>query len=243
MSDTILGHGNPNGALAGSIGQVYSDVDTTNLWKNVDGVTEWVGLFVPVGPGAAFSGLVSTPAATPVSTTGAVAWVVPVLANLQIYVEQGVLAVANTKDLAAGQTDRFTQACVDVVNDIRQAIQSYPGFVVSATANSIPPSLLGKACQMILCAMQGAYPALGLSNDQQKSFQKAYDVLELIRDGKYRPEMPADPVGSYAQGHPKVVIVRSTPRGSTARSLSGLEVGVGRGDRNDHGMPDGYGEL
>ena len=233
MSDTILGHGNPNGALAGSIGQDYSDVDTTNLWKNVDGVTEWVGLFVPAGPGAAFSGLVYTPPA--IVPAGTVAWVVPVLANLQIYVEQGVLNVANTKDLAPGQTDRFTQACVDVVNDIRQAIMSYPGFVVSATANSIPPSLLGKACQMILCVMQGAYPALGLSNDQQKSFQKAYDVLELLRDGKYRPEMPADPVGSYAQGHPKVVIVRSTPRGSTARSLSGLEVGVGRGDRHSDG--------
>lgn len=162
-----------------------------------------------------------------------VPWIVPQMINLAVYCEYGKLVVINKQDLAAGQADRFTQAMVDVTATIRSRIQSVPGFVVSATANSIPGELMSQACQLILVMMQAAYPALGLTKDQVELFSQAQKFIDSIKaDGDYRPTMPPDPMSVSIQGVPSAIVVRSSPRAITARSMAGISLGMGAGDHD-----------
>ena len=63
MSSAIAlgGHGNPNGALQGYVGQTYVDVDTSNYFVNMDGNLSWNCLVQLAGVSGAFGGLVSSP--------------------------------------------------------------------------------------------------------------------------------------------------------------------------------------
>lgn len=171
-----------------------------------------------------------------------VPWIVPSIVNCATYCEYGKLLVVNKQDLAPGQADRFTQAMVDVCGLIRSRIQSVPGFVVSATANSIPPELVPEAVQLIMVAMQAAYPALGLTKDQVELFSQAQKRINAIgsKGDMYRPTMPPDPMSASVQGFPPANVVRRTRRAITARSMSGISVGVGPGDYDSvPGLMDG----
>lgn len=153
----------------------------------------------------------------------ATAWTAPTLVNLRTYIQNAVLNVANTKDLTSGQADRFTQAMKDVTNEMRARMQSIPGTVISATVNSVPPSLMNAACMLILVAMQSSYPALGLSKDQITEFNKAWELLDEIRDGTLAIEIPIDPQTVDVQlRNAPVTIVRSTCRTITAESMKGI---------------------
>lgn len=173
-------------------------------------------------------------------TTTPIPWTVPALLNLATYIEQGVLEVANTKDLASGQSDRFTQAAIDVTAMVRSRIQSVPGYVVSATYDnsgkigSVPPELMTYTCQLILLAMQAAYPGLGLSKEQQEQFRKAQDFIDGIKTGcDYRPTLPPDPMATSVQQSAPVVVVRVNPRAVTGRSMSGISLGMGAGSHDE----------
>ena len=63
MSSAIAlgGHGSPNGALQGYVGQTYVDVDTGNYFVNMDGNLAWNCLVQVAGVSGAFGGLVSSP--------------------------------------------------------------------------------------------------------------------------------------------------------------------------------------
>lgn len=161
-------------------------------------------------------------------------WTTITLLNLATYIEQGVLNVANTSDLAPGQADRFTTAMNDVTAEIRDKLEGIQGVVISGTANSIPAGLKGRACQLILVAMQAAYPGLGLTKDQLEQFRDAQKFVDTLgtKDNNYRPGLPPDPQVNNVQTSPKAAVIRSTPRAITEGSMSGLTLGVGRGARD-----------
>src|ERR1017187_4391835 len=152
--NALAGHGSPNGSLAGYIGQTYVDVDTSNYFVNMDGVSLWNELVRLGILSAAFCGLVATPLfpAAPATST----WAVPTVFNLATYVEWGLVSKANSADLMPGQGDRFTQAMIDVTSKVRQKI-GVCKFAVSATANSVPSDLMSDVCWCIIGAMQSAY--------------------------------------------------------------------------------------
>lgn len=229
-------NGNPNGNLVATPGDTGFDILSGPPYNYFvcQGGSVWGASNFSGGPSGAWAGVV-TGSVSPAAGPGTVAWVVPNLANLYTYVEAGVVAVANVKDLAPGQADRFSQAMVDTVAKIRGMIGGVPGYVVSATANSIPPELMDHCVKLILLAMQGAYPALGLTEDQKKAFEDSRKVIDSIKpDARgwcwFKPSMPPDPATGSQQGSPAARTVRHTPRSMTARSLSGLTLGVGRGD-------------
>ena len=95
------------------------------------------------------------------------------------YLEAGLVSQLNTKDLLAGQSDRFTQSMVDVTNRFRGAIQAPPRMMtVSATANSVPPEVVGDVCRCILAAMQASCPAIVLEKDQVSALNKSWKLIE-----------------------------------------------------------------
>ena len=237
MSSAIAlgGHGSPNGALQGYVGQTYVDVDTGNYFVNMDGNLSWNCLVQLAGVSGAFGGLVSAPTFPTVPATNT--WSVPTLYNLVTYVEWGLLSKANSADLMPGQGDRFTQAMLDVTAKVRQKIGSCHGFVVSATANSVPSDLMSDVCWCIIGAMQSAYPGLGLTDDQKKQVSASWDTIKAIKPGgDYRPQMPADPTSSNVQGQPAPTVTRHIKRSVSEKSLHGITVGYGRGDH--YGQPD-----
>ena len=226
------GHGNPNGALRGYVGQTYVDVDTSNYFVNMDGALMWNQLVQMSGPSAAFNGIVlsSTFAALQAPAT----WAVPTLLNLANYVQWGMLKPANSADLMPGQGDRFTQAMLDVTAKVRAKIGACTGFVVSATANSVPSELMSDVCWCIIGAIQSAYPGLGLSEDQKKQVSESWKVINEIKSGgDYRPSMPTDPSVGTVQNQPMAAVVRHVRRSVSERGLAGITSGYGRGDRDD----------
>ena len=236
MSSAIAlgGHGNPNGALQGYVGQTYVDVDTSNYFVNMDGNLSWNCLVQLAGVSGAFGGLVSSPTFPTVPAVNT--WSVPTLYNLVTYVEWGLISKANSADLMPGQGDRFTQAMLDVTGKVRQKI-GVCKFAVSATANSVPSDLMSDVCWCIIGAMQSAYPGLALSEDQKKQVTASWAVINAIKPGgDYRPPMPADPTASNVQGISPPTVVRRVKRSVDEKSLHGITVGYGRGDR--YGQPD-----
>jgi hypothetical protein len=223
---SLAGHGNPNGALIGYAGQIYVDVDTSNLFTNMNGNVLWNELLQIGTPSASFTGLV-TPVISSGTNGGTVSWMVPSLQNLTSYLEWGYLNVLNSKDLAPGQTDRFTQAMLDVTADIRATIQSSKwGFVVSGTPNSIPPELSGIAARLIILAMFGNCPDILIDKDKIGSYVKRLDVdqkwkKELL-DGTMRPSNPPDPQASDVQGYPAATVVQGNYPRVTPWSMRGL---------------------
>jgi len=153
-------------------------------------------------------------------------WTTITLQKLASYLENGLLTPLNSKDLAAGQTDRFTQAMTDVTNEIRQILQSSPngGYTISATPNAVPPELVRPACYMVLLAMQASCPALVIDKDKRSIFEKAYTILDDYRAGKLRPSYPADPAASDVQSTPDAEVVRGHCPVATYHGLRGLLV-------------------
>lgn len=157
------------------------------------------------------------------SATGTTTWVTIALADLASYLESGLLTPLNTKDLASGQTDRFTKAMTDVVAEVRATIQSSKqGFAVSATANSVPPELKRATCCQIILAMQAACPALVVEKDKRKILEDAVSAIEDVRKGDLRPSNPPDPQVSDVQGFPSAEVVRGREYSVTDCSMRGL---------------------
>lgn len=151
-------------------------------------------------------------------------WTTIALTDVATYLENGILMPLNTKDLAAGQTDRFTKAMTDVTNEVRETLQSSPngGFTISATANSVPAGLKRATCYMIILAMQASCPGLLIDKDKRAIFERAYDVLDLYRAGELRPSTPTDPATNDGQQPPSAEVVRGHCPIVTGCSMRGL---------------------
>ena len=152
-----------------------------------------------------------------------VAWVTLVVGDLNHYMVAAQVSAVNTAALAAGQADRFTRVMTDVVNRIRNKIETCPGNRVSATALSIPPSLRAGACLLIIQGMQTAIPSLKLTEDQKAEIDRYQKDLDLIAECKLTVEEPVDPLDPpNAQVGGNVEVASSTTRQATRTTLAGL---------------------
>ncbi len=143
------------------------------------------------------------------------------------YLEAALVAKLDTKDLLPQQLDRFTQAMTDVTNEFRGRLQAPPRLmVVSATANSVPPELVGHVCRCILAAMQTSCPAIVLEKAQVDALRKSWEVFDVIAKGNFPITMPSDPAaGGQMQGQPApatIVCVDTSRRTVTMEKMRGL---------------------
>lgn len=157
-------------------------------------------------------------------------WTTITLQMLGSYLEAELVTTLNTKDLLAGQSDRFTQAMTDITNKVRSVIQAPPRLMaVSATANAVAPELVGDVCKLILAAMQASCPAIVLEKDQVSALNKSWKMFEPegpIAKGIFPLTMPSDPQPAGGmQGLPapaSVVHVNDHHRQCTMRRFHGL---------------------
>jgi hypothetical protein len=152
-----------------------------------------------------------------------VAWVTIVVGDLNHYLVGAQVVAINTAALASGQTDRFTRVMTDVVNRIRNKIETCSGNQLSATPLTIPPSLRAGACLLILEGMQGSIPALKLTEDQVRQIDRYQKDLDLIAACDLTVEEPPDPLDPpNAQSGGAIEVVSNTPRQATRDKMKGL---------------------
>lgn len=149
-------------------------------------------------------------------------WIQIALADLNSYLEASLVVKLNSADLAPGQADRFTVAMEDVTNEFRARIGSFPGMVVSATANSVPPELKRHCCQLILLAMQYTCPGIVIEKELRTEFGKNWDVFKEIKKGELRVSNPPDPQAVNQQIYAPATTIRTQHRQATAHKLRGV---------------------
>ena len=153
----------------------------------------------------------------------AVAWVTIVVGDLNHYLVGAQVSAVNTAALASGQTDRFARVMTDVVNRIRNKIETCVANRISATALTVPPSLRAGACLLIMEAMQASIPSLKLTEDQVRQIERYQKDLDLITKCELTVEEPTDPLEpANAQRGGAVELVSSTTRNATREKLAGL---------------------
>lgn len=154
---------------------------------------------------------------------GTKAWVAPTRAMLNSYLQNALLVKLDTGDLAAGQTDRFTQAQLDVTAEVRSTIASFEfGYLLSATPQSVPPELVRTTCYLIILAMNNACPELVLDDKQRRLFERAYAWADDYASGVKKPSVPPDAEAQAVQSSPDAVVVECRPRQFTDEGLAGL---------------------
>jgi len=152
-----------------------------------------------------------------------VAWVPIVLEDLNNYLVGAQVAAINTAAMAAGQVDRFPRVMTDVTQRIRLKIESCVNNRISSTALTIPPSLRGGACLLIIQGMQASIPALKLTQDQKDQIETFQKDLDLIANCKLSIEIPTDPLEpGDAQVGGAIQVISSGTRITTRDRLTGL---------------------
>ena len=153
----------------------------------------------------------------------AVAWVSIVVGDLNHYLVGAQVSAINTAALGSGQTDRFTRVMTDVINRIRNKVETCRNNRVSTTALTIPPSLRAGACLLMIQGMQSSIPSLKLTEDQQTQIERYQKDIDLIAECKLAVEEPTDPLDPQnAQAGGSIEIASSTTRLATRAKLAGL---------------------
>lgn len=152
-----------------------------------------------------------------------VAWVTIAVADLEHYLVAAQVSAMNTAALGGSQTDRFTRVMTDVVNRIRSKIESCHTNHLSATPLTVPPSLRGGACLLIIAGMQSSIPSLRLTEDQRKEVETFEKDLDLVAECKLAVEEPTNPLDpKQSQQGGDVELVSSTTRLATRAKTRGL---------------------
>jgi len=149
------------------------------------------------------------------------AWITIASTDLDDYDVAAEIDAAQTAALASGQADPFDTVMPDVIARMRAQIASCDNNVVSATANSIPPSLKTHACWLIIEAMVGRL-SLTLSDERKTMVADAKRYMEKVASCDYVIEDPTDPVDPGVSSGGDIVIVTSETRRATRATLAGL---------------------
>lgn len=116
------------------------------------------------------------------------------------YVEGNILIALNEQDIpvnspySPGSNNRFDIVMPTVAARVRTRIQSFPGMVVSATVNAVPPELLDITCKLIAISFATAFPLLlKLEDKQVERWDEEWKaILTDIKKGEFRISEPAD---------------------------------------------------
>jgi phage gp36-like protein len=149
------------------------------------------------------------------------AWIVIVASDLDDYLVAAQMEAIRTAALGSGQTDPFARVMPDVAQRIRAEIEACATNSLSATVNSIPPSLKRHACALIIEAMQPRI-LLPLTEDQQQAAKDAKEWLKRIAECEIKVEVPPDPIESTFQQAGQIEVVRKTDRVATRETMGGL---------------------
>lgn len=122
-----------------------------------------------------------------------VAWIVPTVTDLEHYLVAAMVDALRTAALGETQTDPFGEVMPSVTARIRNEIMSCPRNKVSATANSIPPSLKTIACLLIIEALQTRLQGIVLTDEQRRLIDDGRDYLKRIAKCDVVVEDPTDP--------------------------------------------------
>ena len=135
-------------------------------------------------------------------------WVTITSADVESYL---IAAPALQAAALSGTDSALATIIPDVVNELRGTIASH-NYNISATAATLPPELRLTGIYLCIAALQsranGETPA-----QLQKQIDKAENVLQMLREGKFAITAPTDPA---ANGYEE-----NTPAPSTSpRTLS-----------------------
>jgi hypothetical protein len=149
-----------------------------------------------------------------------VTWIAITAADLNDYLVAAQVSALRTAGKAATQTNR-DQVFTDVIQRIRRKIENH--YILSATANTIPPELRTMACYIIIGALQPSIPGLSLTDDQKRQIETAESDLNRIADGKDAVSEPTDPLTPpETQKNAGVEIVKTPCPQVTREKLRGL---------------------
>jgi hypothetical protein len=150
-------------------------------------------------------------------------WVVITKESLNDYLVAAQVDALSTAALDDAQSDPFERVMPNVANRIRKKVESSPRMnLVSATANAVPPELVGAACVLTIQAMQGRIPSLRLTPDQTRLIDQAEADLKAIAKGEEVVSTPDDPVEGDVQTGGSITVVSTITRRATRQTMDGI---------------------
>jgi hypothetical protein len=146
-------------------------------------------------------------------------WVTITADNLAEYQAGKIILAARTKALNTGQPDPFLAVMPDVIKQMRDDIAENPLNAISATANTIPPSLRQVAILLTIEAMQARLPGVEIQDELATLISDAKKRMLRIANGK-PVEQPTDPESprTVESSSPTAAIIGDRPR-VTERSV------------------------
>ena len=109
-------------------------------------------------------------------------WVVPTIAD--VYARMSKSQTDATRETGSGGADPFDTVMPQVVARVRRAIANNPRNKLSATANSVPPSLLSTTAWLIVNEFGSRIFTLELNEKQTAMVKDAKDDLKALNDFK-----------------------------------------------------------
>lgn len=152
------------------------------------------------------------------------AWVTIAESDLNDYLAGAQMDALKSAALAGGQTDPFARVMPDVVARVRAKVLACVRNHVSATANSVPPSLKAQTIWLVIQAMQLRLAiALRLTVDQKAAIDTAEKDLDAVAKCELVVETPDDPLDpSPVQQGGGVSLVSAATRNFTRDNMDGL---------------------
>ena len=152
-----------------------------------------------------------------------VAWTTIAVGDLDHYLVAEQTLALRSAALAEGQADPFTEIMPAVVRRIRNQIEACSTNRLSATENTVPPSLKDYACFLILEEMALRIPQLEFTAQQAKMADVARDYLKKVATCDAAVETPPDPLEPPdVESRGAVQVVTSTRRVAMREQTNGL---------------------
>lgn len=150
------------------------------------------------------------------------AWIVPTVDDLSAYLAASGMTALREAALAVGQDDPFEEHMPSVVAKVRAYIKGCKSNVLSETENSIPRSLKGITCLLIIEAMEGRLPGVSLTERQSKALERGIDDLKMVASCDLPVTSPDDPMEDNTQTGPDAYVVSSTELTTLRSQTAGL---------------------
>lgn len=126
-----------------------------------------------------------------------------------------------TTALSPEQTDRFSMIMPAIADRIRNKVKRR--YLVSRTANSIPPELKWVACYLILEALMGSI-LFAADDGFRTQCDRAVRELDRVENGQTVVSLPDDPetTPDVQTGNGGIEIVTANHRRFTREKMDGL---------------------
>jgi hypothetical protein len=142
--------------------------------------------------------------------------------DLEIHMQGAQLRALRETVLGPNERDPLPELLAGVTAQVRSAVASARGALLSRDLGKIPSELRDDACALVLERLQSRIPALRLTADQVRAADNARRQLRNVADGKVALVRPSDPAFHLAESRTAMVCIHGRRRRVGAPSLEGL---------------------